>query len=270
MADPEKIDETTLELSELTTEGLLCEPARVGLYGMWGVGKTTWISKAPRCVFLSTERGTNQIPGATRIEITSFDGFRSGLLGVLKRKHKFRTLAIDTTSALEAMMWADLCVRAGVGSIEEIDNGYGKGFNRAVEAWGLILSVLDRIRLERGMNIVLSMHAKNAVYKNPEGQDYNRFSPAMHDKSVDRIVGWLDTLLFMGYRPTLYGGIDPENKRGTAEKPGKMLGELERVITTVRGDGKEAKNRYQLPDELGDDPAEFWQRIAKFIPEVAR
>lgn len=280
MSEP-PIDESTLSLDDLVTSGVVRAPARIGLYGIGGVGKSTWVTHAPRPVILSTEKGTDQIGNATRIEIKTWAEFRARIVSVLMRQHTYKTLVIDTVTALEAFLFDHLRMEyatkrdredrpIALSSVEEILGGYGKWVGVTVERWSGVMKALDNIRERRGMNIILVMHPKNGVFRNPEGQDFTRFAPQMNDKAADRIVGWLDALLFAGYRVNVLGGVGPDAPGGKRETAGKMAGgELEHILTTVRGDGKEAKNRYKFPAEMlmpENNADAFWRHMADYLP----
>ena len=45
------------------------------------------------------------------------------------------------------------------------------------------LDKLDALR-DRGMSIVILGHTKIASFKNPEGEDYDRFQPDLHKKTA--------------------------------------------------------------------------------------
>jgi hypothetical protein len=49
-------------------------PRRVLLYGVQGIGKSTWGAQAPGAVFIPTEDGLDDIDGASFPKATSYDG----------------------------------------------------------------------------------------------------------------------------------------------------------------------------------------------------
>lgn len=281
MAD-EKVDESGLSLDEMLTGGLVRGPAKLIVYGREGIGKTKWASLAPRPIVISAERGTDQMRNVMRKEVQSWDEFRSVVMSVARRKHGYKTLVIDGMTALESMLWRWLCAnnRPPCESIEEVGDGFGKGFTKAQERWAALTVTLDKVIVEgRGMNVVFVGHSEASVFKNPEGQDYNRYRIAMNVKAAEVLRRWAHSVLFMGTNARIIGGLDPENEKLRPERPGKQLGALKRTLVVVPGEGKEAKNRYDLDnvipaEEMGDpktgkgsDAEKFWQSLREYLPE---
>ena len=69
----------------------------------------------------------------------------------------------------------------------------------ALADWRVLLSALDRLRSQRKMSIVCLCHAKIAPFKNPEGEDYDRYRPTLHDKTWGLTLKWSDAALFVNF-----------------------------------------------------------------------
>ena len=128
------------------------------LYGVQGVGKTTWAASARAPVFVQTEEGANDI-GPDRFPVsTSFDEVLANLRKLGEHDHAFETVVIDSLDWLEQLIWRKVCQEKGVSSIEDI--GYGKGYVAAVDLWKKVIACLDWLRDHKGMATVLIAHSR--------------------------------------------------------------------------------------------------------------
>jgi hypothetical protein len=98
------------------------------------------------------------------------------------------------------------------------------------------------------MGIVLAAHASIKIFKNPEGEDYDRYGMQLNDGASGLIRGWCDTVLFARHETAIK--VD-KKKRVRGISTGA------RVMQTVETAAYYAKNRNGLPDTLALDYAEF-------------
>ena len=90
------------------------------------------------------------------------------------------------------------------------------------------------------MGIVLLAHAAIRTFKNPEGEDFDRYELKLNAKASAVVREWADAVLFANYE-TL-----------TAKKDGRVRGISTgaRFMFTERRAAWDAKNRYGLPEQL--------------------
>ena len=120
-------------------------PRRVMLYGVHGIGKSTFGSMSPKPVFIQTEDGLGEIDCERFPLAESFEQVMACLSELYSEKHPYRTVVVDSLDWLERMIWAEVCRKRMVESIEDI--GYGKGYVFALTQWKQFLeglSALDR------------------------------------------------------------------------------------------------------------------------------
>lgn len=82
------------------------KPLKVGIYGKAGVGKTTFCAGAPRVLLIDcNEEGTLSVEdsGIDVIYIKRFDEIDLVYWFLAKGKHKYKTVAIDSITSLQAM-----------------------------------------------------------------------------------------------------------------------------------------------------------------------
>ncbi|UCC31264.1 MAG: ATP-binding protein [Phycisphaerales bacterium] len=218
-------------------------PRRTLVYGVHGVGKSTFGSMAERPIFIQTEDGLGNIE-CERFPLAQRCGDVLTALGELyKEPHEYGTVVIDSLDWLERVIWADVCQKRGVESIEDI--GYAKGYTFSLTQWREVLTCLDALRNERGMMVILIAHAKIERFENPETEAYDRYSPRLHKTASALVQEWCDEVLFATYK--VYTRKVDE-KFGRAQHRG--VGTGERIIRTTERPAHVAKNRLSLPDEI--------------------
>lgn len=231
--------ETTGLLSSIR-HGKRRTPDKVLLVGTEGIGKSTFGSKAPAPIFIPLEEGIEELDVASFPQPKSFDDFVNCLRALLKEDHEFRTLVIDTADALEPLVWKKACDDNGWKSIE--DPGYGKGYIAADDVWRKILMSLDLLRERRGMEIVILAHAAISTFTNPAGADYCRYVPKLQKRATALLKEWVKAHLFATHEEFA--------QKGEGFTKGKATSTGRRVMHTTYSAAWDAKNRYQLPDEL--------------------
>lgn len=243
-----------MKLLEQVEHGRKPRPRRIMLYGVQGIGKTTWGAMAPDSLLMRIEDGADDIDCSKTPLITTCEQALEAISEITTEAHAYRSLVIDTLDALEALVWADVCRAKAVANIEEI--GYGKGYNFALGFWREFLARLSKLRDARGMVIILIAHSKIEKFQNPETDGYDRYSPKLHKTAAALVQEWCDEVLFATYK--VYTRSVEE---GFNRKVNKGIGGDERVLKTTEQPAHMAKNRLNLPKEL---PL-AWAEYAKFL-----
>ncbi len=122
-----------MTLLENVTSGRRPAPRRVMLYGTHGIGKSTFASRAPKPIFLQTEDGLGEIDCDKLPLTTTFDEAMRALSELYTGEHPYRTVVVDSLDWLERLIWAEVCRKRSVESIEDI--GYAKGYSFALTQW---------------------------------------------------------------------------------------------------------------------------------------
>ena len=104
-----------LSLASLQRTNVL-KPPRILIYGVAGVGKTTFASQAPSPVFLWTEDGAGTLDVTGFPLATSFDDVLQALSALYSEDHGFQTVVIDSLDWLEPLVWRHVCRQHGWGS----------------------------------------------------------------------------------------------------------------------------------------------------------
>jgi hypothetical protein len=239
------------------TRGKQDKPTRVIVYGVEGVGKSTFASQAPSPVFLCSEDGTSQMDVARFPTPRTWSDVLEAVRILSQEEHSFKTLVIDTLDWLEPLCWQYVCQAQNKASIE--DFGYGKGYVFAVEQWRVLLQRLDQLSRTRKMHIVMVAHGTVRRVDDPQTGPFDRYRLKLHDKTSDLLREWVDAILFARHEVV------------TVERKGKIRGMSSgaRVLHTQWTAAYDAKNRFDLPDTLPLAWDEFELAVRAHIPADA-
>jgi hypothetical protein len=221
-------------------KGKQARPIRVVLFGTEGVGKSTFAAAAPSPVFLGAEDGTAHLDVVRFPMPTTWAEVLDAIRVLETEAHDFKTLVIDTLDWAEPMLWSHICKRDGMANVEAY--GYGKGHVAALDEWRVFLAALERMRDRRGMNVLLLAHSWIKPFKNPEGDDFDRYEMSLHAKSGGLIKQWADAVLFANFEQ--FAAKDAKTKRTKGVSTGA------RLIYTTRTAAYDAKNRADLPESM--------------------
>lgn len=233
--------------------GRVERPPVVLLYGTEGVGKSSWAASAPEPIFLDLEGGTDRLDVARFPKPESWEDVLFAIQSLTLDQHEYRTLVVDTLDALEPLCWAHVCALAKQPDIEAF--GYGKGYTAALDQWRVFTAALERLTRQRGMGIILIAHSWIRPFKNPEGDDFDRYELKLNLKAGGFLKEWSEAVLFARYET--FAHKDSKTKRVRGVSSG------DRVLHTVRTAAYDAKNRYFLPERM---PLLDWQA---FVDAVA-
>lgn len=241
------------------------------IYGPPGIGKTSVGAATPSPVFLvdNQEDGINTLKASRLVAedipvlppATAWEDVLGQLDALAAGEHTYKYLVIDTFGGLERLCHEYVCRRDFKGDWG--DKGfasYAKGYEVSLPEWRMMLNKLDRLRTDRGMGVVALAHSLVRPFKNPEGEDYDRFIADMHHKTWAVTHKWADMILFSNY----YVEVD---KGRTGRERAKGKGGQVRFFNTEHHAAYDAKNRHGLPAEIamGDSGKEAWENLRNEI-----
>jgi len=224
--------------------GKIAAPAKLLLYGVEGVGKSTFASGWPRPLYLCSEAGTEQLDVDRLPEPRTWAEVLSALDEVATTEHEYQALVVDTVDWLEPLVWEHLCGKHKWTSIEA--PGYGRGYVEAIYEWRGFLRRLEAVRA-KGLHILLLGHATVKRTQPPDGEPYDRFALKLHEKSGALIREWVDAVLFGQYETTTARAKDAKVARAWSDGA--------RILRTRYGGAWEAKCRWALPETIPMDAA---------------
>lgn len=224
-------------------KGRISRAQKVLVYGPEGVGKSTFASQFPGCLFVDTEAGTNHLDVSRLPAPTSWTMLLEEVRWVRDTKPDgVATLAIDTADWAEMLCAAHVCAAFGKGQAKGIEDfGYGKGYTWLAEEFGRFLNLLTDV-VEAGINVVLCAHAQIVKFEQPdESGAYDRWTLKLQKKTAPLALEWADMVLFANFETIVVK--DGDNKA-------KGRGGSKRIMCTQHAAAWDAKNRHGLPDRL--------------------
>jgi hypothetical protein len=240
------------------TRGPVAQPLRVVIYGPGGVGKSTFGAQAPDAIFLGPEDGSSLLDVARFPSPRDWQDVLDAIRTLTTEEHGFKSLVIDSADWLEPLCWAHVCQSARKTDIEAF--GYGKGYVAALEEWRKLLAAIETLRKAKRMHVIVIAHSVVAPYKNPEGEDYDRFSLKLHKGAAGLLTEWCDELAYASFR-THASKVDPKGARGRGYGS-------ERVLYTERRAAFDAKSRHGLAPEMTLSWDEFFAATQRGAGEV--
>ncbi|WP_270364372.1 ATP-binding protein [Enterococcus malodoratus] len=237
--------------------GKVPKAQKVVLYGVEGIGKSTFASQFPDPLFIDTEDSTLHMDVKRFPKPTSWEMLNQQV-DFVKQNRPCQTLVIDT------MDWAeDLCKRhlMAANGWNAIDSeGYGKKFVALAEQMGGLLNKLSEV-IDMGINVVVTAHAMLRKKEEPDEMGaFDRYELKLEKKTAPLVKEWADMVLFANYKTTVITDSKTNSKKATGGQ---------RMMYTTHRPAWDAKNRIGLADEL---PFEYVQivQIVQAFSEVTQ
>jgi hypothetical protein len=229
----------SFDLKSISKNEAISAP-RVMIYGVEGIGKSTFAAGAPNPIFILTEDGLGSLSVDHFPVAKTFANVLEAIGTLYDEIHDFQTVVIDSLDWLENIIWRE--VEQGH---DAKDLAYGKGAIIAADRWRQVLEGLDALRMARKMAVVLIAHTTIKRFDSPEVEPYDRYQPKLQERSSAVIREWVDALLFANYKVMVKKDDVGFNKTTTR---GFTTGE--RLLFTNERPAYMAKNRYALPDSI--------------------
>lgn len=217
------------------------EPMKVLIYGVEGIGKTTFASKFPDPIFIDTEGSTGFINARKLPNPTSWTMLLDELEDI-KSDPRGKTLIIDTLDWAERLAKKYLMDKNKWAAIDSTN--YGSRYVALSDEIGKLLNKLTEIK-DLGINVVLTAHAETKKHELPDemGQ-YDKYTLKLEKRDAGLAKEWADMILFFNYKTTIISDSKSNSKKATGGQ---------RVMYTTHKPAWDAKNRLGLPDELPID-----------------
>lgn len=224
------------------TSGPTATAQKVVLYGVEGIGKSTFASQFPNPVFIDTEGSTSNM-NVQRLDNPNSWQMLLDEVNYVKQSRICSTLIIDSADWAERICKEHLAV---LGKWTDSNNDYGAKYVALEKEFGLLINKLSDL-VELGINVVLTAHAKLKKKEEPDQMGaFDRYQLKMEDKTGAIVKEWADMVLFANYEMTVLTDEKTKSKKATGGH---------RVMYATHYPGWDAKNRHGLTDKLPFDYA---------------
>lgn len=227
-------------------------PPIITICGDAGAGKTRLAATLPNPIFIRAEDGMQSIPegerpdafpvlrGAHAAEVVKalFDQ----LIALLREPHDYKTLVIDSVTALDELFTAEALEKDGKAkTLATALGGYGAGVQYVSSQHHRVRKAAQLLNERRGMTVVFLAHADIETMRLPDQDDYQRWSLRLPQKSSPPYVDYCDIVGFIRQVSVVKGG-EGERKRA--------LSSQDRELIIYSGAAQVSKNRYGITEPL--------------------
>lgn len=226
---------------------------RLLVYGVEGIGKSTFAAGAPAPVIIPTEDGLGSLQVDHFPIASKVSDVLDALASLYDGDHNFRTCVIDSLDWLETLIWRDI-----EDKFDAKDLAYGKGAMIAAGKWREILDGLSALRDHKEMVIILIAHCEIKRFDSPETEPFDRYQPKLQARSSALVREWVDGVLFANYKT-----IVKKDDVGFNKTVARGISTGERLLFTSERPAYMAKNRYALPESIPLSWAAFESAITK-------
>ena len=248
-----------------TRKGNPNKPPRIMIYGVEGVGKSTFGAKAERPIFISPEGGTDRLRNASNELVDEITGIatwldvRNAVKTLITEKHDFQTVVLDSADWIEKLCHQFIIGQSGK-SITTVNGGYGAGYRQSEILHKELIEDISQLREKRNMNIVITAHAHVKPVKDPSMmEDYDSFEIKTHEMVSSLWREWVDALFFVRFKTFIKTSEESDKARA--------LSDGTRVLYTVKQPSFQAKNRYGMKPEY-DFTENFWNEFSEHRKQV--
>lgn len=227
-------------------------PVIMTVAGEAGVGKTSFAATFPNPIFIQAEEGMQSIPFASRPDafpaIKSGDGVEalwSDLGALIREDHDYKTLVIDSVTALESIFIEHLIGvdSGGVESLAKVGGGYGAGYQMLASMHHRVRKAAGMLR-DKGMHVVFIAHTDIENIDPPDGAPYTRFSLRLSKRSLQPYIDNVDAVGFISLEK-FHKAADKKERVG-----GKAFSTDTRVMTLRSSVAHVSKNRFGITEDI--------------------
>ena len=217
-------------------------PSLVTILGDAGLGKSSLAATFPNPIFIRAEDGLQAIPLESRPDafpvLTSVNDLWEQLSSLIKEEHQYKTLVIDSVTALERMFIENIVESdpKKPKSINQAMGGYGAGLTAVAALHGRVRKACGLLN-NKGMHIVFIAHADTETIDLPDQDPYTRYNLRLGKRSTAPYVDDVDVVGFI-------------KLQSFVKDDKKIISDGSRVLSVTATASNVSKNRYGITEDL--------------------
>lgn len=251
----------SISLESISSGKKLAAP-KVLIYGVDGIGKSTFGAEAPDSIFIPTENRLGHINCNSFPLCKTWQELIDTIAVLCREDHSYKWVVVDSLDWAERLAHKKICEEHGETSIQSNRQGsdlsFGRGYKLANQVMTELRVALDWLNIEKNIGIILTCHAEIENFGNPQGDSYDHFVPNVHKHVRETFQHWADCIFFANYKTLVREEGQGFNKKN------KAVGEGERLMFTEERPSFKAKNSYNLPPVMPLSFAEFDKKFNEF------
>ena len=155
-------------------KGIAHRPPRIFLYGVHGIGKSSFGAAAPSPIFVPTEDGVSEIDVDKFPTASSSSDVLENLRTLYREKHDYKTVVIDSADWLEDFIRLELAKE-----YSEKELGFGRDATYAEQRVGDVLTALNFLRERKDMAVIIIAHSEIRRFDSPLTEPYDGYQPKL-------------------------------------------------------------------------------------------
>ena len=227
------------DLKSISRNDTMSSP-RVLVYGIEGIGKSTFAAGAPDPIFILTEDGLGSLDVEHFPIAQSLDNVMDAIGSLYAEDHPYKTVVLDSLDWLEAIIHREMEEK-----YDAKDLAYGKGAMIAAQKWREVLDGMNALRNDKKMIVIFLAHNTIKRFDSPEVEPFDRYQPKLQERSSAVVREWADAVMFANYKT-----IVKKDDVGFNKTVARGISSGERMLFTTERPAYMAKNRYNLPDSI--------------------
>ena len=183
---------------ESITKGPTHRAPRIVLLGVEKVGKSTFAAGADNPIFIpiAREEGIDDLDVASFPVANTLQDVKDSLRVLFEENHDYKTVVIDSSSALDPIITAQAVLDEGVESSAKLGGGYGRQYDTILLLWEELQGCMDALRNSKNMSCIMIGHVKVGSFDDPLVDSYSRYQWDIAKKVDAQLSRWADSILF--------------------------------------------------------------------------
>ena len=231
-------------------------PRRILLYGLRGIGTSTFAAGLPSPVFAPADDSVSHIACPRFPAAKRFADLMQALQELYIEPHEYRTVVLDPLDAVELLIRDEVCRDRNAKHLADVAHAGGYVFTY----WRRLLRRLDLLRSDIDLHVVLVGHAQEAPAQPTHGDGPSDarhavllrcYAPAVARRVSALLQSWCDEVPFATFTDVAASTETSPSDPAMAVPQGVSQSPLnQRVIYTTPSPGHAAKNHLNLPPRL--------------------